>query len=208
MAVDPHAPAQEALAEAVRVLAGGGIVALPTETFYGLAADAFSPRALERVNRLKGKPADEPLLLLLAGPEQVAQVCAATPPPFAALAARFWPGPLTLVLPGAPTVLDAVTGGRRGVAVRVPGLAVARGVPGALGRPVSGVSANATGRSPCRTAREVAEAFERGIDLLLDGGRAPGRAPSTIVDLCETPPRVLREGLLPVVELAPYGVRS
>ena len=205
--VDPTAPEADALAEAVRVLSEGGIVALPTETFYGLAADALDPEAAARVNVLKGKPVSEPLLLLLAGREQVAQVSLIPPPLFDALAERFWPGPLTLVVPAGPAVPAAVTGGRGSVALRVPGLALPRCLATALGRPGTGPSANRTGRSPCRTGLEVAEHFPRGVDLVLDGGAAPGLLPSTIVDLCVTPPRLLREGLVPAAALAPHGVR-
>jgi L-threonylcarbamoyladenylate synthase len=206
--VDALTPEPEPVAEAVRVLRSGGIVALPTETFYGLAADALHPEATARVNVLKGKLAGEPLLLLLAGRGQMAQVSRALPPLFDVLAEQFWPGPLTLVVPAGATVPAAVTGGRGSVAVRVPGLALPRRVSEALGRPVTGPSANVTGRPPCCTAREVAEAFPCGVDLVLDGGTTPGGAASTIVDLCVMPPRVLREGVVPGAALAPHGIRS
>ena len=186
------------------MLSGGGLVALPTETFYGLAADAFRPEALERVNALKGKAADDPLLLLLADLEQVDQVCDTIPRWFAPLAERFWPGPLTLVVPAADRVPREVTGGRGTVAVRVSGLALPRRLAGALGRPLTGPSANRTGEPPGRTAGEVAEALGDGLELILDGGAALGGAPSTIVDLSLDPPRMLREGLLPASAFEPF----
>lgn len=186
------------------MLAAGGVVALPTETFYGLAADAFQAEALGRVNALKGKTAADPILLLLSDREQAAQVTDAVPALFDGLASRFWPGPLTLVVPAAPRVPREVTAGSGTVAVRVPGLGLPRFLAGALGRPISGVSANRTTRTPCRTAGEVAAAFEEGLEMILDGGPAHGGAPSTILDLCASPPRVIREGLLPLSALRPF----
>ena len=202
--VDAASPGEADLEEAVCFLKAGGIVALPTETFYGLAADAFDAAALERVHRLKGKSADDPILLLLADRSQADQVTDAVPPLFEALAERFWPGPLTLIVPAGPGVPRAVTGGRGSVAVRVPGLALPRRLAAALGRPLSGVSANRTGRPPCRTARQVADTWRRGVDLVLDGGPAAGSAPSTLLDLVACPPRVLREGWLPKAALRPF----
>jgi L-threonylcarbamoyladenylate synthase len=202
--VNPASPRDDKLAEAVDVLAAGGVVALPTETFYGLAADAFHAEALRRVNTLKGKTESDPILLLLGDRAQASQVTDAAPQLFRELAARFWPGPLTLVVPAATRVPAEVTGGGGTVAVRVPGLALPRHLAAALDRPVSGVSANRTTRTPCRTAGEVATAFGDDLEMILDGGPALGGAPSTILDLCTSPPRVLREGLLPVSALRPF----
>jgi L-threonylcarbamoyladenylate synthase len=202
--VNPASPRDDKLSEAVDVLAAGGVVALPTETFYGLAADAFHAAALQRVNALKGKTAADPILLLLSGREQAAQVTDEVPELFDGLAARFWPGPLTLVVPAASRVPPEVTAGSGTVAVRVPGLGLPRVLAGAFGRPISGVSANRTMRTPCRTAGEVAAAFGEGLEMILDGGPAHGGAPSTILDLCVSPPRVVREGLLPLTALRPF----
>lgn len=204
LAVNPAAPRDDKLTEAVDVLGTGGVVALPTETFYGLAADAFCASAIRRVNALKGKTAGDPVLLLLADRSQAAQVTDRVPDLFDRLAARFWPGPLTLVVPAADRVPREVTGGGATVAVRVPGLALPRRLAAALGRPVSGVSANRTTHTPCRTAGEVARAFADGLEMILDGGPAHGGAPSTILDLCTSPPRLIRDGLLPLSALRPF----
>ena len=202
--VDPASPRDDKLAQAVEVLAGAGVVALPTETFYGLAADAFAPVALARVNALKGKPTDSPILLLLADRKQAAQVVRSPPLLFERLAERFWPGPLTLVVPAAPAVPLEVTGGGSTVAVRVPGLALPRRVAAGLGRPISGVSANPTGHPPLRAASDVAQLFPVGLEMILDGGAALGGAPSTILDLSTATPRLLREGLIPLSALRPF----
>ena len=204
LAVNPAAPRDDKLAEAIDVLAGGGVVALTTETVYGLAADASNLTALRRVNRLKGKPEVSPILLLLADRRQAEQVSDDLPATFHPLVERFWPGPLTLVVRASSGVPREITGGGDTVAVRVPGLALPRRLAAGLGRPISGVSANLTGRPPCRTAGEVARAFPEGIEMILDGGFAPGGVSSTVLDLCRTPPQVLREGLLPLTALRPF----
>lgn len=201
VAVDPQQPRQDRLDLAAEVLLRGGVVALPTETFYGLAADASNPEALLRVNRLKGKPDDSAHLLLVADAAQVLGVAAALPAAFATLTELFWPGPLTLVIRGAadrPVDGSAHSGT---VAVRVPGLALPRRLAGTLGRPITGVSANRHKEPPCRTAREVAEQFPQGLDLILDGGPTPGGQASTILDLTGARPTILREGLVPVSAL-------
>ena len=194
--VHPADPKPARIDAACEVLCAGGVVGLPTETFYGLAVDSGQAGAIEQLNRLKVKAADSPVLLLAADMGQVEGVCADPPPAFSVLAAAFWPGPLTLVLPAAPGVPTQVTGGRASVGVRVPGLVLPRKIAAALGRPITGVSANIHGNPPPRTAAEVAESFPEGLELLLDGGPTQGGAPSTVVDLCGAHPRVLRRGIV------------
>lgn len=204
LAVNPAAPREDKLAQAVELLAAGGVIALATDTVYGLAADASNLPALRRLNRLKNKVGESPILLLLADPEQARLVSGDLPAAYAPLVHRFWPGPLTLVIPASPDLPPEITGGRDTVAVRVPGLALPRQLAAGLGRPIGGVSANLTGRPPCRTAAEVARSFPEGLEMILDGGATPGGVASTILDLCRTPPRVLREGLLPLTALRPF----
>ncbi|HEX5044910.1 MAG TPA: L-threonylcarbamoyladenylate synthase [Candidatus Polarisedimenticolaceae bacterium] len=179
----------------MRTLRAGGIVALPTETFYGLAADPFLPGTLAAVNRLKEKDATSPILLLLADLAQAAPLMAAAPRAFLALAS-LWPGPLTLVVPASDAVPPEVSGGRGTVGIRVPGLALPRLLAARLGRPLTGVSANRTGQAPPTCAAQVQVAFPEGLALILDGGETAGEAPSTVVDLTVEPPRLLREGAL------------
>jgi L-threonylcarbamoyladenylate synthase len=185
------------LAEAVAALEAGQVLAAPTETFYGLVADAFNVQALCQLNRLKRKPADTPILVLLADPSAVHQVSDALPERFHALADMFWPGPLTLVIPAAPGVPSEISGGRGTVAVRVPGLALPRRVAARLGRPITGISANLHGEQPCRTALDVSRTFPDCLGMILDGGPTPGGAPSTILDISVSPPRILRRGIVP-----------
>jgi L-threonylcarbamoyladenylate synthase len=204
VAVDPDHPREDCLEAAMRVLEAGGVIALPTETFYGLACDGLDDDALARVNRLKGRPSDAPILLLLSDRDQAESVAGEPPPSFDALAQRFWPGPLTLVVSALPGLPGPVGGTRGSVGVRVPGLALPRRLASRLGRPVSGPSANRHGESPCRTASEVVEVFGAELDLVLDGGPTPGGASSTILDLTGPRPVVLREGLTPLVALRPF----
>ncbi len=203
-AVNPADPRADRVQEAVGVLRAGGIVALPTETFYGLAADSRNETALRRVNPLKGKPAGTPILLLVSSIDQARSCAASLPPTFETLAGAFWPGPLTLVVPASHRLSREITGGTGTVAVRMPGLALPRRIAEALGAPITGTSANLHGENPSRTAVEVVRAFPDSIELVLDGGAAPGGAPSTLVDLSREQPRILRAGPIPATSLAPF----
>ncbi len=200
-AVNPADPRADGLEIAVDVLRRGELVALPTETFYGLCGDALNPTAMGRINSLKGKPADTPILLLLSGAEQAEQLCDRIPERFAELAGTFWPGPLSLIIPATDRVPREVTGGSGTVGVRVPGLALPRRLASGLGRPISGVSANRHGQPPSTTSAEVHRAFPEGLGLILEGGPTPGGAPSTILDLTGSQPRLVREGVIPVASL-------
>jgi L-threonylcarbamoyladenylate synthase len=202
--VDPTSPREERLRTAAGVLEAGEVVALPTETFYGLAVDAFAPAAVRRLNDLKRKPADSPALLLVSSSEQVGQVARDLPENFHKLAAAFWPGPLTLVVVASDRLPREVSGGRGTVGVRVPGLNLPRRLAECLGRPITGVSANLHGEAPCRTAAEVARALPEGIAMILDGGPSPGGAVSTVLDLSGTTPRLVRAGAVPVTALTPF----
>ncbi len=202
--MDPNNPREERLRPAVEVLRSGGVVSLPTETFYGLAVDAFDREALGRLNALKGKPAGSPILLLLAEREEAGRVAGRLPEAFEALASMFWPGPLTLVVPAGRDLPPEVSGGRGTVGIRVPGLPLPRRLAAAFGGPITGVSANLTGHPPCRTALEVSRAFPAGIGMILDGGASTGGAPSTVLDLTGPIPAVIREGAIPLSSLRPF----
>jgi L-threonylcarbamoyladenylate synthase len=202
--VDPDVPPPERLASAVEALRSGGIVAVPTETFYGLAVDPLQPRAVRRLNEVKQRPPGSPVLLLLADLGQAATVARDLPRRFHALAEGFWPGPLTLVVPASERLPTEVTAGSGTVGLRVPGLALPRRLAAALGHPVTGVSANLHGQPPTRTAKEVARSFPEGVALVLDGGTTPGGAPSTVLDLAGPVPRLLRAGAVPAASLRPF----
>ncbi len=203
--IDPDKPHAQQLAAAAVALERGGIIAIPTETSYGLAADSGCGAGLRAINALKRKPPDSPLLLLAADLEQARSVMEPPSSPlFEALARQFWPGPLTLVVNAAALVSPEISSGRRTVALRVPGLTLPRRLAATLGRPVTGVSANLHGQAPCHSAQAAFDAVGHGLALVLDGGPTSGGLPSTLVDLTTKPPRVLRIGAVPVGALAPF----
>lgn len=185
-------------AEEVRTVAaalrGGAVAAYPTETFYALGAAAFLKRAVERVFKLKNREAGKALSVIASDLDMVKEVCGPWPPGFVALAGEFWPGPLTLVLPAAPAVPGFLAGPGRTIAVRVPPLAWLRELVRELGEPLTATSANVSGEKELSDPREVETLFRGRIDILVDGGPAPGGLASTIVDLAGDRPRVLREG--------------
>lgn len=189
------------LQESRRLLAGGGILALPTETFYALAADPFQTGALQRLFALKGRPEDKPVLLLVAEAAMARQVALRIPEMAQRLMARFWPGPLTLILPAKGDLPDLVTASTGTVGVRQPRQPVVRRWLAALSFPVTGTSANRAGKEPLTLATDVAREFGGDVDLILDAGPCPGGLPSTVVDVTVTPPRLVRAGVISKAEL-------
>ncbi len=207
--VDPAVPSVEALAEAARVLRGGGLVAFPTETVYGLGANALDAAAVARIFAAKGRPANNPLIIHIAETAQVQQLVADWPETAARLAARYWPGPLTLVLPKRDTVPDEVTAKGPTVAVRVPAHPVARALLRAADVPIAAPSANRSSELSPTRADHVLRGLDGRIEMLLDGGPTSGGIESTVLDLTATPPRLLRPGLIGIAELeAEIGLLS
>jgi L-threonylcarbamoyladenylate synthase len=176
---------------------GGAVAAYPTETFYALGAAAFSPKALRRVFRLKGRDHSKPLPFIVSGLDMVGELASPLPPSFVALAGEFWPGPLTLVLPAAAGLPERLLGPGRTIAIRVPPPAWLRAVVKELGEPLTATSANLAGQPELADPAAVTALFEGRVDLLIDGGLTPGGLPSTIVDLTGASPRILREGRIP-----------
>ena len=183
--------------QAARVIRDGGLVGLPTDTVYGLAADATSDAAVAGVFRAKGRPADKPLIALVAG-MTMAKTCADFTAPALALAEAFWPGPLTLVLPRGPAspLSPLVHQGASGVSLRIPGNETARAVVEAAARPLTAPSANPSGAPSPLTAQEVATGLGAAVALVIDGGRAGDSLGSTLLDLTGETPRLLRAGVV------------
>ena len=186
---------QEQIETAVHILKNHGVVALPTDTLYGLAAWAEDGEAVSRVFDLKGRSKSAALPLLIADAEDLPAYAAEIPEAVWPLAERFWPGPLTLVLRRSGMIPDAVTGGLDTVALRVPDHPVPREIVRRLGGPVTGTSANRSGGVETTTAEGVREEFGSLVDMVLDVGPQPtrGRA-STLLDMSDGRPRILREG--------------
>jgi L-threonylcarbamoyladenylate synthase len=187
--------------EARRVLTSGGVLALPTETFYALAVNPLDEAALARLFALKERPASKPVLVLVGDPAMLDQVAGEVPAAGARLLPRFWPGPLTLILPAREGLPELLTGGTGTIGVRVPRQAVTCRLLTFLGFPVTGTSANRSGAAPLVEAAAVAREFGDRVDLILDAGPCPGGLPSTIVDVTSIPPRLVRAGAVPLAEL-------
>jgi L-threonylcarbamoyladenylate synthase len=194
----PVSPA--AIEAAARLLKAGGVVAIPTETVYGLGALATNADAVRRIYAIKGRPADHPVIVHLASAEDLPTWARHVPPAARALADAFWPGPLTLVLPRQPTVPDIITGGQDSVALRVPSQPVTRALIAAAG-PLAAPSANRFGRVSPTTAAHVQAELGDAVDMILDAGPCPVGLESTIVSLLDDTPGLLRPGGITVAEL-------
>ena len=194
--VDAVTPEAETIAAAVECLHAGQIVAYPTDTLYGLAVDTRNAVAVDRLFTVKGRPAHLAIPLIAADVNQVSRIGQLTGAG-RDLAERFWPGPLTLVVESAPDLSPRLRGGRESIAVRIPDHAVARALASRLGAPITATSANRSGEPPAVSADEVAEMLGADVAMILDAGPSVDGPPSTIVDVREPRPRLLRAGRVP-----------
>ncbi|HEX8695707.1 MAG TPA: L-threonylcarbamoyladenylate synthase [Longimicrobium sp.] len=199
--VDPSRPEKAALERAAEVLRGGGLVAFPTETVYGLGAHALDPAAVERIYAAKGRPAYNPLIVHVPGVELARALAAAWPEAADRLAARFWPGPLTLVVPRSAVIPEAVSAGLATVGLRVPAHPVAHALLETAGIPVAAPSANRSAQVSPTTAEHVRRSLGARVDLLLDAGPTPVGIESTVLSLAGEVPTVLRPGSISLDEL-------
>ena len=192
--VNPLRPHRDAIQEAAKFIREGRVIAIPTDTLYGLAANPLSAEAAARVCAVKGRPSGQPLPLIAADAAQVSAFIAPLSGAARRLADRFWPGPLTLVMSAPRTLAREVTGGTGTVGVRVPDSIVARAVCQATGHPVTATSANVSGEPPTDDPDVVEATLGGTIDLLIDAGRTPGGPPSTVVDVSGAVVRLVRDG--------------
>ena len=192
--VNANSPPLGVLRRASSEIRRGRVVAVRTDTLYGLLADASSEAALRRVFRAKGRPESKPILLLVDSEAQLARLVRDFPPGLAPLARAFWPGPLTMVLPASSRVPSLVTAGSGTVAVRQPASPLVRCLARHAGCALTGTSANRSGRGGARSADEVVSQLRFEVPLVLDSGRVSKPEPSTIVDLTAELPRILRQG--------------
>ncbi len=199
--IDSAMPDEETLAEAVRILRRGGVAAYPTETFYGLGADALSEAAVEKVFRIKGRNFRNPVSVIVHDERGVPPLVAGISEAGRILMERFWPGPLTLVFAAAPSVSPRLTGGTGKIGIRVSSHPLARALSLGLAGPLTATSANLSGKPECTTAGEALQSLGEGPDAIIDGGATPGGAGSTIIDVAVSPPRILREGVIPGSEI-------
>ena len=195
--IDHGKPGEEKLMEAVRILLEGGVAAFPTETFYGLGADARNEAAVEKIFRIKGRNFHNPIALIVADEREVVPLVEEIPATAKILMQRFWPGPLTLIFRATPSVSPRLTGGTGKIGIRVSSHAIARLLAAALSGPLTATSANLSGRPECSSADEVIRTLGDLPDAVIDGGPTPGGSGSTILDVTVSPPQILREGAIP-----------
>jgi len=195
--IDTAEPDQALVSRAAALVRAGGIVAYPTDTFYGLAANPASVAAVLQLYRIKGRQVDQAIPLIAANIEQL-EACAGTLGRLARiLVERFWPGPLTIVIPAWDGLVDAVHAGTGTVAVRVPAHPTARALAAACGWPITSTSANRSGDPALTTPEAVRLALGPDLDAIVDGGTSPGGQSSTIVDVTGREPRLVRAGAVP-----------
>jgi L-threonylcarbamoyladenylate synthase len=191
--IDPSRP-ETSFSRCKDVVSRGGVIVYPTDTFYALGADPMNAVAVQRLFEAKGRQGDQPILLLISDPDQVSKWAAEVMPEAERLMREHWPGPLTLVFRARHHVSPLLTAGRGTIGLRVPGNALTRSLLAFVGGALTGTSANISGGTNLRTAREAAAAFGHNIDLVLDGGETSGKKPSTIVDVSSGTPAVIRAG--------------
>jgi L-threonylcarbamoyladenylate synthase len=186
---------QREIEKGVEILQKGGVIAFPTDTVYGLGADAFNSTAVERIYEIKNRPKHQQFPLLIADVKQLTALAEPIPEIAWFLARRFWPGGLTLVLSKTNSVPPHLTSGTT-IAVRLPDHPVCQALIQHLGNPIIGTSANVSGQPAALTAQEVGQQLEGRVDLIINGGKCPGGKESTVVDVTAEAPVILRQGII------------
>lgn len=195
--IDPLRPDEKTLAEAAGIIRDGGLVAFPTETVYGIAADGTSPAAVRRIYEAKGRHESKPILVLISDRKDLDGLVRCIPGSVHGLMDACWPGPLTLVLPASDRVPRDLLGGGTTIGVRLSAAAIAGALCRTVGRPITAPSANRSGGPEPLTAEDVAGQVGDRLDMILDGGHSPAVRPSTVVDVSTGEPRLIREGGTP-----------
>jgi L-threonylcarbamoyladenylate synthase len=191
----------DSFSAALRALERGEVIVFPTETFYGLGADALNRDAVESVAALKGRNPDSPIAVIVADREMLDQVVSDVPALAKKLIDGFWPGPLTLILPAKPDLPVPLLNRDGKIGVRVSSHPIATRLTRELGRPITATSANPTGKEPSRTIQEARSYFAGGIEIFLDGGMLTGKTSSTVAEVIEGNLRIIREGEISAQEL-------
>ena len=202
--ISPKRPSTEAILSAANVIRRGGLVAFPTETVYGLGADALSPRAVRKIFKAKKRPADDPIIVHISNVAQLQELVKDIPKQALKLMKEFWPGPLTLIFEKSDQVPDIVTAGLNSVAIRMPSHKIANALITRANTPIAAPSANLFGSPSPTTAQHVISDLHDRIDMIIDGGEANIGVESTVLDVRKSPPTLLRPGGLPIEALKPY----
>jgi L-threonylcarbamoyladenylate synthase len=199
--VDSEKPEPEIIKQAAAIIQRGGVVAFPTRCLYGLGADAFDPDAVDRVLQIKQRPTDNPILVLIDCKQRLSHLVTQIPPLAEALMQTFWPGRLTLVFKARQTLPHQLTARSDKIGVRLAGHPVAFALAKQAGKAITGTSANLSGSPGCNRVAELNPQITARVDLTLDGGDLIGGVGSTVVDITEDPPRILREGQVSAEEI-------
>ena len=204
--INHESPEASLVKYAAEQITSGHVLGMPTDTFYGLAADPLNLRAVERVYEIKSRSRHKPLSLLIESVDQAEELARPLPEEFYNLARRFWPGPLTIIVQAASRLPLKVTANTGNVALRVPSAKIPLAVIQAAGIPITATSANLSGASECTTAEQVRDQLQDRISIIVDGGTSPRDVASTIVDLSdhEARWRVIREGAIPAKEISTF----
>jgi len=195
---------QAAHERAAQVVAAGGVIAFRTDTFYGLGVDPFNQTAVRAIRRLKGREEAKPILLLVSDPSEVDRLILSRSDLFDRIAKRYWPGPLTLIGIAQRELPEELTAGSGTIGVRLPDDEGVRNLVRVCGGALTATSANLSGSLPARTAEEVQTYFPDGVDLIIDDGDVTVADPSTVLDLSEAEPRIIREGAIKHEQLAEF----
>ena len=204
--INSQNPESSLIRYAADPIRAGQVLGMPTDTFYGLAADPFNLRAVDRVYDIKSRSRHKPLSLLIESVEQAEDLAKPLPDEFYALARKYWPGPLTIIVRAASRLPLKVTANTGNVALRVPNAKIPLAVVQAAAIPITATSANLSGASECTTAAAVRDQLQDRIPIIVDGGTSPRETPSTIVDLTDEEARwrVMREGAIPAQEISEF----
>jgi len=194
--VDPGQPDDRSLVLAAEVVQAGGVIVYPTETLYGIGSDALNPEAVQKVHKVKGRSPEKPMLVLVPARESLLPLVREIPRAADVLMESFWPGPLTLVFPISSRVPPALVGASTSLGIRVPSSELCLRLLRLAGTPLVSTSANPPGKPPLRSVDSMQTLLAHGIDLFLDAGELPDNKPSTVVDVSQTPPRLIREGMI------------
>ena len=202
--IDPHNASPQAIVPAVEILRSGGVVAYPTETFYGLGVHALNEEAIKKIYAIKKRDFSQPLLILIPHRGVLSLYVKDVPEDALSLIERFWPGPLTLIFSASSHLPPILLGKTDKIAIRVSSHPIAQALTEGLNSPITSTSANISGDQSPATPKEVSSYLGGMIDLIIDGGKTPGQMPSTIVDVTISPPQLIREGMIPFSEILTF----
>ncbi len=200
--IDPGQPCSNTILEAAQIVCSGGVVVFPTTSLYGLAVDASNPSAVEKVFAIKQRPVNKPILILVPDIRDIQNLVRDVPLAAERLMTALWPGKLTLIFKAGSNLPPSLTAGTGKIGIRLPVYPVARLLVHAAGRPITATSANISGQTGCSRIADLDSAIAAAVDLILDAGPLEGGAGSTILDVSEDPPVLLREGSIPLSTLS------